>query len=140
MSVKRRDFLKLAGLVSAGATLSACTPAYRFAAGGPLHTAPFAAAGASPLFPALKRLTYGPRRADLELAEQIGIGAWIEEQLTPAGIKDLNAMWRVRRFHRLDFEADALDGHEPTEVVGDLKAATLLRQIYSQRQLYERLV
>jgi uncharacterized protein (DUF1800 family) len=88
----------------------------------------------------MQRMTYGPRLDELARAAQDGLPAWIEEQLNPESIDDPAVTLRTRKFDRLNLHANALDGYDARELVGELKTDTLLRQIYSRRQLYEQMV
>lgn len=147
MLLSRREFLRLAGLAAAGATASGCAPFYTRLAGGPAQLAgwPPDAAGD---FQALSRLTFGPRVEERRRVAEIGLPAWVEEQLAPATIADRGADWRVRRFDTLTLSANDLadlgdrlfDEVDGSGIVRDLKQATLLRQVFSRRQLYERMV
>src|SRR5258708_37186567 len=95
----RRDFLRLAGLVSASAVAAACAPAYARLGGQPEPTLtdPLPQHDAA-TFMVLGRLTYGPRVAERERAAAIGLAGWIEEQLAPEKIEDGPADWRLRQF------------------------------------------
>src|SRR5690349_14282635 len=108
-SLSRRDFLRLAGLVGASAVVSACAPVYA-RLGGP---AEITAAGDVPALPmsdyrALDRLTFGPRLAERARVAEIGLAAWIEEQLAPAALDDGPADWRLRQFDTLTMKAQDL--------------------------------
>jgi uncharacterized protein (DUF1800 family) len=141
MALSRREFVKLAGLVSAGAGLAACAPVYEQIA--QLDSAPFSispTALATGNFGFLNRLTFGAVQPDLLRADEIGLAGWIEEQLDPELLDDGEINWRLRKFETLEKSADALEGWEKEDVVAELKQATLLRQVYSRRQLYETMV
>ena len=83
----RRDFLKLSALVTASAALSSCAPVYRRLAGG-LPTLPWTPLDAND-FLALNRLTFGPRVEERARFAEIGLQAFIEEQLDFESIDDL---------------------------------------------------
>jgi uncharacterized protein (DUF1800 family) len=85
-------------------------------------------------------MTYGPRLDELAKTAEDGLHAWIEEQLTPDEIGDPGLVLRTRKFDRLKLQANELDGYDAQEMIGELKTDTLLRQIYSRRQLYEQMV
>ncbi|GAB4581639.1 MAG: hypothetical protein Fur0022_43880 [Anaerolineales bacterium] len=149
MSLSRRSFLKLAGLVAAGATLSACQPLYA-QIGGPVETfpsSPFPLFSSSQ-FTALSRLTFGPRLSERQRVANIGLAAWIEEQLAHETIDNGPLDWRMRDFDLLKLDAatlaelgDALfDDIQPENIILPFRQATLLRQVYSRRQLYEVMV
>src|SRR5579859_3776355 len=142
----RRDFLRLSGLVSASAVVAACAPAYARLGGQP---EPALSGPLPPLdsavFAALSRLTFGPRLAERERAAEIGLPGWIEEQLSPETLDDAPADWRLRGFDTLTMTAADLADRssklfgefDRTSVPNELGQATLLRQVYSRRQLYE---
>ena len=138
--MNRRTFLTLASTVAAGATLQACAPVAEFLPGAP-----------SPIdnsqltinhwqFAFLSRLTYGPRLEERERAAEIGLHAWIEGQLDYENVEDVSAEFRIRPFDAIRLRADELDGWEPEDAIHQFKAATMLRRIYSRRQLYEIMV
>ncbi len=147
--LSRRDFLKLAGLVAAGATLSACQPLYA-QIGGPVETLSSSPLSPLPLphYAALNRLTFGPRWSERQRVADIGLAAWIEEQLAPGAIDDGPLDWRMRDFDILQLDAATLaelgnllfDNIQPENVLQPFRQATLLRQVYSRRQLYEVMV
>jgi len=150
MPLSRRDFLRLAGLVAASTTLAACqrpefsARVYDWAAGGtpPITDWP---ASAPRHFAALNRLTFGPRVEERRRVAEIGWQAWVEEQLTPEAIDDTAADLRLRRFPTLTMRATELadwsdklfDDIDKASVPNELRQATLIRQVYSRRQLYE---
>ena len=140
MSLSRRDFVRLAGAIAgAAAASSACAPL-----AGELTGAYRAPGGWTELAPAdyrgLARLTYGPIEPETSFVAEHGLAAWIEEQLGLEITDDLPAEGLLRRFDLLRMQADQLEGWEPEEVLGQLRAASLQRQLYSRRQLHERLI
>lgn len=146
----RRDFLRLMGALAGSAALSACAPVYRWASGVPADLA--APADLPPLSPndlaALHRLTFGPTLAERVRVAEIGLSAWVEEQLDPAHLPDPAAERLVRRFGTLTMAAHELHGwsdklfddEDRITVPTELRLATLTRQVYSRRQLFEVLV
>ncbi len=139
MSLSRRDFLRLSALVAGTSAASACAPVYGGLArlGEPAQPLPEADAS---LFGRLSRLTYGPLPSERQRAADIGLPAWIEEQLAPATLDDGRLDLRLRTLDALGLRADDLADWEQETVVGQLRQATLLRRLYTQRQLYERMV
>ncbi len=146
MTLSRRDFLKLGALVSASAALSSCAPVYRRIAGDlpampwvPLHERDFIA---------LQRLTFGPRVEERARFTEIGLQAWIEEQLTFESINDFDSDLLLAPFKTLKMAAneleaisnDIFDNYKRDKVPNELRQATLMRQVYSKRQLYEVMV
>jgi uncharacterized protein (DUF1800 family) len=139
MSLERREFLKLASLIAAGATVSACTPIYRVvgeAFDGPLPWLE----GDGLTFRALQRMTYGPTLAERRHAADIGLPAWVEEQLAPASVTDLPGDLAVRPLASLPLEAVDLAAWERDDVVAELQRGALARRVFSRRQLFEVLV
>jgi len=143
MSISRRDFLRLAGLISASAALAACAPERLFE--GAVQPAP-------PVnrvhLLALNRLTFGPRPADLARAAEIGLAGWVEEQLAPDALDDFACHLRLRNLETLGMTAQQLVDHsdklfddvDRQTIPTQLRQGALLRQVYSRRQLYEALV
>lgn len=142
MTLNRRQFLRLAGLVAGGATVSACAPIYRQLSAVPLPLPPnLQLPPLSPqAFTALSRLTFGPTVEERWQVAERGWQAWIEDQLVHESIEDSGADWQVRSLESLSQEADALAAWDREQVVGELRRGTLLRRVYSARQLYERMV
>jgi uncharacterized protein (DUF1800 family) len=139
MSLERREFLKLAGWVAAGATLSACTPLYRIAREAVDGPTPWVE-GDRHVFRALQRLTYGPTLAERQHAASIGLASWVEEQLDPSSIADLPGELAVRPLASLALEAVDLAAWERDDVIAELQRGALLRRVYSRRQIYEVMV
>ncbi len=146
MSLSRRDFLKLSALVTASAVLSSCAPVYRKLAGD-LPVVPWTSLSTSD-FLALNRLTFGPRVEERARFVDIGLQAWIEEQLDFESINDFDCEIQLNPFKTLKMDANELegisnqlfDGYDRDSIPNELRQATLMRQIYSRRQLYEIMV
>src|SRR5258708_4469898 len=145
MSLSRRDFLKLSTLVASTVTLSACSPTlYQRLAGGTKLTPWLPIDPAD--FQALSRMTFGPRTEERSDAARSGLQAWIEEQLSPSSIDDLNCSLRLQAFDTLNMQAHdladlssrLLGNADRTRVPDELRQATLVRQVFSRRQLYKR--
>ncbi len=148
MPLSRRDFLKLASLVTASAALSSCAPAlaYRKLAGD-LPTVPWTALPAAD-FLALNRITFGARVEERARFVEIGLQAYIEEQLDFETINDFACDLQLSTFKTLKMQANELegisnqlfDGYDREKAPNELRQATFLRQLYSKRQLYEVMV
>lgn len=106
----------------------------------PASTAETSAAEIDPAFHLLSRAAFGAWPGDVDRVRAMGQEAWIEEQLHPGSIDDLACDLRARRFDTLHEPADALFEHEERVVVEELQRVTLLRAIYSRRQLQEVMV
>jgi hypothetical protein len=150
-SASRRGFIRLAGLVAAGAAVSACEPVYtRVSTALRLNqTAELGKDFIDPAqFPLLNRLTFGPRVEDLVFAARAGVDGWIEEQLAPEGIDDFALELLLRRYPTLHMDSDQLadlsdqifDNVDRQSVPHELQRATLIRQVSSRRQLLELMV
>jgi len=143
MTLSRRDFLKLSGALAASAALSSCAPVYQRLAGGLPVTAWTDMDAAD--FLALNRLTFGPRVEERAHFAEIGLQAYIEEQLDFSSIDDFASDLRLSTFDTLHMDADQLEAisnqlfenYDRETVPNELRQATFLRQLYSKRQLYE---
>jgi uncharacterized protein (DUF1800 family) len=138
MQLTRRHFLTLSGVAAASAVLGACSPA-RTLVGRANGSGPWPD-GRDPAWRALSRLTFGPRADERARADEIGLDAWIEEQLAPERIADDEATLRVRRFDTLAMDTSMIFGVREDTAIRELQQAALLRAIYSRRQLYEVMV
>jgi uncharacterized protein (DUF1800 family) len=146
MPLSRRDFLKLTALVTASAAISSCAPVYRRLAGD-LSIVPWTALGAND-FRALNRLTFGPRVEERARFIEIGLQAWVEEQLDFGSITDFDCDLQLLPFNTLQMDANELegisnqlfDGYDRETIPNELRQAALMRQLYSKRQLYEIMV
>lgn len=146
MTLSRRDFLKLGALITASAALASCAPVYRRLAGD-LPSVPWTALNAQD-FLALNRLTFGPRVEERARFAEIGLQAYIEEQLAYDSINDLDCEILLSPFKTLKMDANELEGisnqlfdnYDREKVPNELRQATLIRQLYSKRQLYEVMV
>src|SRR5262245_45987009 len=105
--LSRRDFLKLSTLVTASAALSSCAPVYRRLAGD------LPAVTWTPLdahdFLALNRLTFGPRVEERVHFTEIGLQAYIEEQLAFESINDFDCELLLSPFKTLNMQANEIE-------------------------------
>ena len=146
MTLSRRDFLKLGTLVTASAALSSCAPVYRRLA-GQLVALPWTALHESD-FLALNRLTFGPTVEERSRFQEIGLQAYIEEQLAFESIDDFGCELLLTPFKTLNMQANEIeavtnqlfDGYDRERPAQELRQGTLMRQLYSKRQLYELMV
>lgn len=146
MTLSRRDFLRLGALVTASAALSSCAPVYRRLAGDlpAVRWNPLSAGD----FLALNRLTFGPRVEERARFAEIGLQAWIEEQLAFESINDFDVEFQLAPFKTLTMAANELEAisnelfenYNREKVPNELRQGTLVRQLYSKRQLYEVMV
>jgi len=108
MTLSRRDFLKLGALVTASAALASCAPVYRRLAGD-LPSVPWTAMNAQD-FLALNRLTFGPRVEERASFAEIGLQAYVEEQLAYESINDFDCEILLTSFKTLSMAANELEG------------------------------
>ena len=94
----------------------------------------------------INRLSFGPRPGDYERIRKLGateaeaVAAYIEEQLDPARIPDKLARWAVRRCETLDDSIGELFEYKERLLLEELTRGTLLRAVFSERQLFEVMV
>lgn len=109
----------------------------------------------NPIITTLNRIAFGPRPGDFERVQQIGVDAYIEEQLAPEKIDDSALETRLaQNYPTLTMSAAELFQNypqpepgtrpdpktTPQQVILELQEATILRALYSQRQLFEVMV
>ena len=83
---------------------------------------------------ALNRLGFGPRPGDVDLVKQMGLQAWIEEQLHPDSINDSGLDARLEKFPTLKMSsAKLLDEFPEPQLAAKREGITV--QEYRQRQL-----
>lgn len=95
-----------------------------------------------PIAHLLNRAAYGPRPGEIEEVEKMGRTRWIDDQLDYRNIGDERLDIRMRRYDSLNFMArDLLDFKgDADHITGELAAATIVRAVFSKRQLYEVMV
>lgn len=145
MSVDRRMLLKL-GVVSGTGLAAGCNdaPAWNLLARR-LESQPqaFAIPTSSEIdLPAhvLNRLGYGWRPGDLDRVRTMGVDEYIEEQLAPQQITDTACDLRANRFDSLEASAGDMFEYRKRVVERELFRHTMLRAVYSRRQLFESMV
>jgi uncharacterized protein (DUF1800 family) len=95
----------------------------------------------------LNRITYGPRPGEVERVAAIGWEAFVEQQLNPEQIDDAALGRRLGQFKTLTMSSADLFASYPQKgkpgpraIIQELEAASLLRAIASERQLFEIMV
>ena len=88
----------------------------------------------------LDRLTFGARPGDYGRVETMGIDAFIDEQLAPDALSDALCDKAIRRHQTIAYPAGELFEYREQLLWNDLASATLLRAVYSEKQLYEVMV
>lgn len=142
----RRDFLRITGLGAALSALAACAPQPEAA---PDAGSPSASPTAEPplldaeglVLHTLRRTTFGPTADELARAQQLGLEAWLEQQLDPDSLDHGAVEARLAEFETLDMPAAELrDLNDNGRVAFELVGASLTRQMFSPAQLYEVMV
>jgi hypothetical protein len=91
----------------------------------------------------LRRLTYGPSPASLADIEAQGPQGWLRAQLNPSSIDDSVCTGYLARYPRLGWtvqQARTNLDNGAWDLMSDLGQATILRMVWSRRQLYEVMV
>ena len=163
MTISRRDFLKASGLMAAWTALAACSPNAPTVQGTPHHVEvptqtalpspvldPTQTAVLSPtsipdgeklLLHTLRRLTFGPTPDMFDHARSLGLDAFIEEQLDPESIPDPEIDSLLQPYPTLSMTiGERLQLNENNISARELIEATILRQWYSPRQVFEMMV
>ena len=141
----RRELLQTSALAAGAAVLTGCERTISSFTGAFGQSVPDkltlpASAEIDPEFHLLSRAAFGPWPGELERVKQMGRAAWIKEQLHPEGIDDQLCEFRARRFESLFMSAgDAYEFKKPV-LRDELTRHTLLRAVYSKRQLFEVMV
>lgn len=146
MSISRRDFLKLGGLTAVAVSATACNALGQKIDQGTLPeilSPPAQVASQAPVDPVfrfLNRAGFGPRPGDWRYAADLGLEAYLEEQLNPAAVDNqaLDLMERHLSLYQMD--VSQLIEQDPKDAVPELIGATIGRALYSNQQLYEAMV
>ena len=154
MTISRRDFIKTSGVFAAFAALSACTPQLPTSSKITGHISGTSSIGTIPLtianpVPAddpltvltLNRISFGPTPDMYARVGQLGLDAFIDEQLNPQSINDDATDQLMTRFPTLTMTpTQRLQLPQFSQPIQELIAATILRQWHSNRQLNEVMV
>src|SRR5262245_11262091 len=140
--LNRRQFFKALGGMAAVTALAGCRPASRLLP--PFYPEPGGWPSAIPAatWQGLNRITFGPRPEACQRVAKIGLAAFVEEQLAPESLAELppGPYLTWRRLESLHLAAPDLFELAEEDVTRELQQATLLRAIYSARQLSELMV
>ena len=156
MTISRRDFIKTSGLFAAFTALAACSPqrtmetinGHSLGNGSigslpvPTATTASAATAVDPLTVlTLNRISFGATPDMYARVQQIGLDAFIDEQLHPETINDDTTDQLMSYFPTLTMTAaQRFQDKDYGQVIKDLVSATILHQWRSQRQLKEVMV
>jgi uncharacterized protein (DUF1800 family) len=141
--MNRREFLKTVGIGSGSAIVSLdiarvlALPELPKVLG---RTAE--AAERDPVTHLLNRIAFGPRPGQVEVVKKISAQAYIEQQLNPLSIDDSASEKRLGKYITLNMTPAEVYrlSKKPTQAIAELDSATLIRAVYSERQLYEVMV
>jgi uncharacterized protein (DUF1800 family) len=89
---------------------------------------------------AANRLTFGPRQEDLVWIETNGVDAFIDQQLAFENIDDSALAPRLQSLDTLNQTSGSPFPVNAADALAQLQQATLLRAVYSKRQLFELMV
>jgi uncharacterized protein (DUF1800 family) len=143
--IDRRSFVKT-GAAAGALVAMGCDPVVSALTRGRGHGVPAgslaetAALEVDSTFHLLSRAAFGPWPGDVSRVRAMGAEAWVEEQLAPEAIDDGLCDLRARRFESIHAPAGELFEYRKRVVREELTRATLLRAVYSKRQLLEVMV
>lgn len=143
--LSRRTILKVGALLGAGTLMSGCERVISETTQRMGLTIPESvnvpnSVEIDPVFHLLSRAGYGPWPGDIERVKKQGIEKWIDEQLHPEQIDDTLCEIRSRRFETINMRPGDCYEFKNEALRNDITRYTLLKAIYSKRQLYEVMV
>lgn len=143
MSLSRRNILKASAGVSfaavAGCEKLVSLVDEQLGQVVPDHVSPPQGVDVDPTHHLLSRAGYGPWPGDVEAVRSVGHEAWIEQQLKPESIDDSACDLRSGRAEVTGAPGEAFE-LKKAELRSDMARHTLLRAVYSRRQLFESMV
>jgi uncharacterized protein (DUF1800 family) len=145
MDSRRRALLKTLGLVGAALPFTGCerlisSVTQQLGQSIPDSLSLADSSEIDPSFHLLSRAAYGPWPGDLDQVRAIGSERWIEEQLSPETIDDTACDLRARRFETIWHEPGTCYEYKKPVLREEITRHTLLRALYSKRQLLEVMV
>ena len=145
METSRRTLLKLLGLTGAMAPFVGCerlisSVTRELGQSIPERLTVANSPQIDPSFHLLSRAAYGPWPGDLDRVNTMGAENWIAEQLAPDSIDDRACDLRARRFETIWHEPGTCYEYKKPVLREEITRHTLLRAVYSRRQLFEVVV
>ncbi|HYL99239.1 MAG TPA: DUF1800 family protein, partial [Blastocatellia bacterium] len=145
MHISRRNILRSMGAAGLSLPFAGCERvisrmAARFGEEIPKAVSIASSTEIDPHFHLLSRAAYGPWPGDLDRVRGLGAAAWVEEQLAPEKIDDTACDLRACRFESLEVQTGEDYEFKKTVLSDQLVRCSLLRAVYSKRQLYEVMV
>jgi len=137
------------GLLQAGTAAAVVAGSGVSLAASPGAPAPQSAKGrrlalsTDPVLHVLRRLTFGPTPDLVAHVRSVGVDAWLDEQLAPNPMPDAEAERVLALFPTLRLPNAAIRlgyADKPATVVQELQAGTIVRAVWSTRQLREVMV
>lgn len=143
--MNRRDVIKSTAAIAGVAGLSGCERIIsrlsdELGQSIPDRVAVAANASIDADFHLLSRATYGIWPGDQNELRRSGREAWIERQLAPESIDDRLCDLRARRFETIWHEPGTCYEYKKPVLREEITRHTLLRAVYSRRQLFEVMV
>lgn len=142
MALSRRDFLRLGGVTAVTAAATGCSVVGTELAQPDLPETLVAPPSAEidPAWRLLNRAGFGAAPGVLARVRQMGIAAYLDEQLHPDNIDDGAADFITRGLTLYHMDPTQLVEQDKKDAMVELIGSTLLRPLYSKRQLYEAMV
>ncbi len=145
MNASRRALLKIMGVVGATLPLISCERLISNVSRRMGQSIPESLSIADEAqidfgFHLLSRAAYGPWPGDLDRVRTMGANRWIEEQLAPEQIDDTACDLRARRFETIWHDPGTCYEYKKPVLREEITRHTLLRAVYSRRQLFEVMV
>ena len=142
---ERRAVLTAVGAAGVGLVAAACAPPAAQPAPPPAVQAPPPPTPPPPVPPTVAqarllagRATFGATAGVVARVSALGMAGWLDEQLNPAALPSAEA--RLGAFNTLrqtNSQNEAVRNTDQDQLFHELDHATLLRAVFSERQLYE---
>jgi uncharacterized protein (DUF1800 family) len=144
MKLDRRGALRLGAATGASAAalaVSGCSViTRRLTKVGPPESVDLPAADVAPIARLLNRAAFGPAPGQAAEVAATGIERWLDRQLNPDDEDSPIVTLRLVGLEALQIHAVELEDIAKEEVLRQLQQAAILRSVYSQWQLRERMV
>jgi hypothetical protein len=88
----------------------------------------------------IRRTTYGITAEDVSEVYGLGFDRYLETQLDPANLADFVCDQRLAAYATLPMSMQQIFGQTSTTVTNEIAWSTIVRAVYSRRQLAERMV
>ncbi len=105
------------------------------AAGAGVPSIQAAAADDAAIVHALNRLTYGPRRGDVDRVKAMGLQKWIDLQLTPARIDNGALEAKLQRLETLTLDSETIQREYAGPAMAERRSARRMREPVPEPQI-----